>query len=398
MPEDRSVARFNPDRARPATAHRTVGYPGTARRLARHCFRILLSLALLGAGQALLEPEPGEAQSVRGSVVDGEMGQPVTGAVLRLLDEDGEERARAMSRGDGTFALEGPEEGRYRLEGERMGYLSALGDPFRLERGDVVHQEIELSPNPVDLAGIEVEGDQRCQVRPEDGEAAARLWEEARMALTATEVTEEEDLHRFEVVRWRRELDSSATRVEEESREARRYLSANPLRSAPAEELEADGYIQPQPDGSHVYYAPDAETLLSDAFLDTHCFTVEEGAGDEEGLLGLSFQPVEDRGVPGVKGVLWIDPTSSQLRHMEADYTNYPYDVATGELGARVEFQRLPTGAWFVDRWWIRMPRVGLERSDFRGQRIERLRLLGISEVGGEARLAQEEEGDAAGR
>ena len=53
---------------------------------------------------------------------------------------------------------------------------------------------------------------------------------------------------------------------------------------------------------------PTPMSSCRDAFLDTHCMSLEEGVDEAEGLLGLSFEPTEDRGVPDIRGVLWLGP------------------------------------------------------------------------------------------
>ncbi|CAN5331760.1 hypothetical protein BH20GEM2_BH20GEM2_18930 [soil metagenome] len=179
-------------------------------------------------------------------------------------------------------------------------------------------------------------------------------------------------------------------------------LATLPFASLPAAELAAGGYVQAGPEGTY-YYAPDADVLLSDTFLDGHCFRVERGEGTERGLIGLAFEPVEPRGQPArgrteIEGVLWLDRASAELRSLEYRYRDVPHDVPTDRLGGRVEFDRLPDGSWIVRRWWVRMPIVETRRDRFRKpdggavQERERSVLTGLKEEGGEvveARLAE---------
>jgi hypothetical protein len=55
-------------------------------------------------------------------------------------------------------------------------------------------------------------------------------------------------------------------------------------------------------------------------------------------------------------------------------------------VGGRVEFARVPEGPWIVERWWLRMPVVSLERvtPPMGGVGEMRPRLLRIRETGGE--------------
>ncbi len=334
----------------------------------------------------LLVPAPGAAQTVEGVLVDGASGEGIEGGLIWLLDEEDRQHAQRLTGPGGAFELRAPGAGRYWIQAERIGYGHVTSDPVDLSPGTTLERQVAIDVNPLSLEGITVQEEQRCVARPEAGAQAARLWEEVRVALTATALTSEDELLTFELTRWRRELDPSARRVRSDEREVREGASMNPIRSAPAEELQEQGYIRPLPDGGHIYYAPDARVLLSDAFLDGHCFSVEEGSGEEEGLLGLAFEPVPGGIEPGVEGVLWVDPETSELRHLDVRYTSYPHRVGTTRgLGARIEFEALPSGTWIVRRWRIRMPQVGLHRSRFQERDLERYSLIGIIEEGGEA-------------
>src|SRR5207245_6263264 len=68
-----------------------------------------------------------------------------------------------------------------------------------------------------------------------------------------------------------------------------------PFRSAPASDLVARGYVVVEDDGTWTYQAPDADVLLSDPFLRTHCFETKAGHGETAGFVGLAFTPARDR-------------------------------------------------------------------------------------------------------
>jgi hypothetical protein len=106
-------------------------------------------LAGLLIGSALLGPEevearqPGDAraQAVEGVVLDASEFHPVEGALLRLVDGDGEVVVSARSDSLGAFTLQASDPGAYRLEAERIGYL---------------RQEVELELAPGERRRIEV--------------------------------------------------------------------------------------------------------------------------------------------------------------------------------------------------------------------------------------------------
>jgi hypothetical protein len=159
-----------------------------------------------------------------------------------------------------------------------------------------------------------------------------------------------------------------------------------PFASVPVEHLERVGFIERTSVNTWHYYAPDAEVLLSEVFLRGYCFRAVEG---EDGLIGLAFEPAKKKQrVAGVRGVLWLDAQTAALRHLEFGYTKLPWNVPAQRVGGRVEFEQLASGLWIVRRWYVRAPRIGVERTMLRfgGSTQFRRRELFVSivEHGGE--------------
>ncbi|HZD04051.1 MAG TPA: carboxypeptidase regulatory-like domain-containing protein, partial [Longimicrobiales bacterium] len=184
----------------------------------------------------------------------------------------------------------------------------------------------------------------------------------------------------------RRELDPERlTVVDEQRRVDTRFTGESPFAGAPAAELQELGYVRETPDGSFDYYGPDAHVLLSDVFLDSHCFRVHTDDPPEPGWVGLAFEPVERGGVSDVEGVLWVDAATSELRRLDFDYTWLPAGLRDDRMGGLVDFERIPEGPWMVRRWAIRMPVVGLRRSyAFGMEGREEPYLMRATETGGE--------------
>jgi hypothetical protein len=196
-------------------------------------------------------------------------------------------------------------------------------------------------------------------------------------------VTDEQQTYRYLTMRYEQDLDRETRRVRR-SRETRREADMRtPFRSRPVDELAAEGYVD-RSGPSDIYFAPDANVLLSDAFLDTHCFRVAFGgeSGETAGLMGLTFEPVSTRGAQvDVAGTLWLDLASSELRFLQYRYVNLAPDVRDDALGGRVAFERMPEGGWIVREWWIRMPRMS-RQWDLRGEETITY-LSGYREAGG---------------
>jgi hypothetical protein len=236
-------------------------------------------------------------------------------------------------------------------------------------------------------------------VRPAEGHAVATLWEEARKALAAAAFTQDRRIHRFTLTRYTRRLDPRDLRVLEENTSRRTlHTGASPLVSAPAAQLLSRGFVELS-DTAGVYYAPDAHVLLSDEFLDAYCFRLPRLEPDSAGLLGLAFEPASRHGPPAIRGTLWIDHTSFQLRFLEFGYTRVRLpDAPPGTLGGRVDFEALPDGTWIVRRFRIRMPLAAIRHSSWPppGARTT-LVLASIVEEGGEV-IEIDEAGGERGR
>ena len=336
-----------------------------------------------------ITPAPIAAQAISGMVVEARTEAPIEGVAVTLLDRAGERLAWRITNAAGRFDFRMPQAGTYWLRAERIGHSSVLSEPIPIDRGVTVVYRMEAPIEAVILEGISVASSRRCEVRPDQGMATATVWEEARKALEATSRTSGQGVYRYLIRRYERELDPRGRDVRSEESRLRRQTLASPFASVDVDDLLENGFVREDEDGS-TYYAPDADVLLSDAFLDTHCMSLTEGSGEAEGLLGLSFEPTEDRGVPEISGVLWLDPSDAELRWLDFGYDFL--DVPDSDrLGGRVRFDGLPNGTWFVREWFIRMPLLGATVED--GRRAP-TRLIGIREEGGLVVRVNNLEGD----
>lgn len=334
------------------------------------------------AGLLAFLPSIGSAQTVVGQLTDASTAEPVEGALVLLLTEEGRQVGGYLTNQAGRFLIQAPGPGTYLLRAERIGYETITSEPFRVSEGEHFGIQLNAAETAIELEGIEVEGDQRCVVRPGEGLQLASVWDEARKALTVQEWTEREGSYRFQVVRYERELDPAGLVVRSETRAVRSGVVGEPIRSLPADDLMANGFVRPLTDGGYEYYGPDASVLLSDEFLDTHCFRLTRDA-DRFGEIGLSFEPVRRTGIPDIAGTLWLDAATARLRVLEYTYTWAPWEEVRGAGQGRVEFENLPSGAWVVRSWWIRMPLAGRDVAMGVMQRSRGVRLVGIKEVGG---------------
>lgn len=345
------------------------------RLLAAFAFAFAIAIAL-----ATLAPAALRAQSVEGRLTEQGNDRAVPGAVVFLWSEARDWSASALSDADGRFRVEARGPGRYFLQVERIGFPTVATEPFALAPGEALGYALALPAAPVTLEAIRVEGERRCEGDPRRGADLERVWEEARKALFLTTRTAEVAALEYEYATFERVLDREGERTWDEKLEYRTLRGGLPFASIPADSLAAYGYLRPSPPNV-TFYAPDAHVLLSESFLEGHCFGLVEGRGGRRGMIGLAFEPVPEQRRPDVEGVLWIDRKTSELRDLEFGYRNVrAWDRSS--MGGHVQFVRLPTGDWIVHHWRLRWPitdiRFGTEPQDTRFGRT-----LNVKEVGG---------------
>lgn len=305
-------------------------------------------------GILLAMVSPAAAQSIVGTVVEEGTDEPVSGAIVSLLDTGENPRGATLTGPDGGYEIHVPRARRYRLRIERIGYRTVHTEQFDVEPGERVVRHDAIPVEAVEISAIEVEVEDRCAIRPEAAETLALVWEEARKALETTRLSRA--ARRYDIVRTERVLDPRTRFVREERVLDERAHGKVPFRTRPAEEIEREGWATLE--GEQVrYYGPDVGSLLSDEFLESHCFRL---AARDDGI-GLEFEPVGRGSRIEIRGVLWIDRETARLRSLEFSYVGLPYEKMEALAEGRLEFARLDDGRWIVERWRLRAPEIELQ-------------------------------------
>lgn len=298
------------------------------------------------------------AQVVRGRVTEGTSGSALAGVLIELRAGDaiGTRVATSLTSSTGDYAVSAPRTGRYVILAKRIGVRRFVTPAFDLGAGESAVRDLSLDPVLYSLPEVVVTGLTACDAGARNGMRVASLWEEARTALVATQVSLRDQLFKAQVTRYVRELDRRTQRVLSETRSEVAGVVARPFLAVDAESLSVNGYWVSHPDSGVTYFGPDADVLLSDAFLRDHCFHEVRGGRDRRGLIGLGFRPLPSRTVPDVVGVVWIDERSFELRFVQFAYSRVLTATDSASIGGEVHFSRLPSGAWIIRRWFIRLP------------------------------------------
>ncbi len=334
------------------------------------CATVLLALA----------PHWAVGQTVRGVVTRADGGGPLAGALVEVVGAQGSRLAGQLTGPGGEYSI--TTMGATTVQASFVGMETAHEVLGALAVRDTVFVDLQLESRAIELGGLSVEAEERCGGDAFQALEIGRLWREARTALESIEWATDASLFRYDVETHVRRLDPSGSRVLSESRQDLPAWGPHPFRSVDASRLARDGYVQ-QVDGKTMYYAPDVDALLSEAFLATHCFGVERRTGDSPGI-GLSFRPVDGRNVPDILGTFWLDVETSRLLELTFRYTGLVRDIDTSHLGGRIQFGALEGGGWIVEEWDIRMPAVGLQR--VAGSLDQREVVVALEEHGGEVR------------
>lgn len=286
---------------------------------------------------------------------------PVEGALVELRTAADSVVDRTITGPDGGYLVHGPGAGRYVLEAERIGYRSWRSEPFALAEGQSVSRILNMPTEAVRLEALDVRARSACERAGSGrrGAPVARVWDQVRKALTLTSLSAGATSRWVFVKRfYSRARDPRTRRVVYDSTSVDTARGTRPFHALPAERLVRRGFVEPDTGSRPTYYGPSAGTLVSGAFLDTHCMTLtgpEEHDGER--WIGLAFRPVEGRNVSDIAGTLWLTEQASELRRLDFRYVHVRLPKNAADVaGGRVDFLRLPTGAWIVSGYRLDLP------------------------------------------
>lgn len=317
--------------------------------------RFLAGVLLLAAVTA----SSGAAQTLRGRLLDADSLTPVGAALVVLQDSSGLTLDKSVSGDAGRFQLRAPASGAYTLRVLRIGY-APWQTPITLAAGQTLERSLRLGDVRIALPEIRVEGTQVCGARAEADSLGSVLWGQAGTALALANEALRVHHYRFETILEDRLVDSTGLLSRSlPSGDVATLTTTWPIRSLPADSLARYGFILNREDlvDGPTWFGPDADFLLAESFLAGHCLrSVPPGPGLPAEWIGVSFEPASRGRVSDVRGTLWLDRASAELRRIDYGYTQLPSWAHGRDAAGSLTFVTLKDGGWVVQRWSMRVP------------------------------------------
>lgn len=333
-------------------------------------FVLVLAFAFLGA---TLGAQPPAGNAVRLTVKQSD-GSPIAGALVALIDKDGAIVGEEITSAAG-FRQMRVMSGTYRVRVKRIGYEPYFSDPIAVSKD--IDLSVVVSDTRVALSTVVVTSKSECSLDAAKRRGVDVLWEEIAKALVGTSLSKGDFKNVSGAVLFNTRISKKGDTISSDT--TRVPISGiRPFGAIDAKTLRAEGYVRGSVLRGWQYYAPDETSLLSADFGETHCFGVVRDK-KRAGQVGLSFEPTPGRKASDVKGTLWLDEATSELREIVFRYVNIG-DLGKFYSGGLVHFRRMPSGAWIVDEWRLRFP--DLERL-IGDREKEILQQTGFTENGG---------------
>jgi hypothetical protein len=327
-----------------------------------------------------------QAQEVFGVLRSETNGAPLEGVVVMAVRaSDGEAVLRTLSGAGGAFRAVLPRDSVV-VRALRIGEQPVELWRGRLGPGERIDIGRSLPRRPIVLTALNLRERSRCSaVMSDTGSATRTVFSAALTALNALIAgADDEAMHvRTAETEQYRDLRDRLERIN--APRERVGTSADPFQSVPVGVLLEEGFAITDAAGTTTYRAPDARLLASDGFLRRYCLSLDRSR-EERGLLGVRFSPQSaPRDRVEVRGAVWLDNSTLELRHLEFGYVGLTQVAAATRPGGIVEYTRLADGRWIIDRWLLRMPRIVSELATVAGgtARVPRLRASGVRVVGG---------------
>jgi hypothetical protein len=329
----------------------------------------------LALGCALVLALPAaSAQEIRGRLLMPDSTSGASGVVLTAMNAANVTVARSLSGTAGAFLLRLPSAGRYEIRAVRIGYVPTVVFSGSIGEGQSLLLDPVLNWQPIVLTTMDARATNECGLRAAEGAQLVQLWEQARAALSATHLSSNAAPLWGHVVRIDGSVDPNGRRLVMDSTSLRE-LALDLLRFPRFDSSGTARLVRSADEGGFEYDVPSVELLVSDPFIASHCFGIATPPKTHPSWIGVTFRPQQTReDQVDIRGVLWLERASAELRRLEYQYVNIPIQKievcdSTARVGGRimcgmvssgddasgtVDYQRLVSGEWIAQQWTVR--------------------------------------------
>ena len=319
--------------------------------------RLIFIVTVLIAGVA---SRPLGAQiTVRGRLVDGVAKSPVIGALAELRDQQANVIAQTFTSPTGAFLFAVPGNKKYVLRIAAIGYGRHAPIEIPVGTETVVVPDVVLTPVVVTLPELHaMSGKRACGKSEVNPETFGGLLESARTSLQVMDATLRSGSVAFEMQVIHKLAVKTSTDSSISADTVGGVLHEWPVKSLSIDSLQELGFQRPKtPEEGfgHHYYGPDMQVLVSDWFLDTHCFALDKDRSKGDTVV-IKFDPAGKNKNTDVSGTLVLDRSSLTMRRLTFELRDLPDGVPDRSAGGEMRFAEKSPGLWVPIEWAIWAP------------------------------------------
>ena len=316
--------------------------------------RVLWALTLAHGLSAQRAGAQAPAQFVRGSVLDSVTGQPVAGSIVMAMGASGTVLVRTLANERGVYqvSLPGAATG---IRVLHMGYRPRDVPVPRTSTG-IIQMNVSMARVQTTLEVMNVRANGNCSPR-KDRALAQVLYEQARDGLLATIVAREAANIQMKRLRFDRTLNRNRGGIA--SQEV--FIDTVVAQATPfaavrtAQQFVERGFVGDSA-GSALFFAPDAETIIEEAFRSAYCFKIGDSDKKRPTQVALEFEKGKRNGRQvDIEGAIWLDTLRRNISRIEFRYVGLNSAEEAYKLGGFVQFREMTNGSVLIDEWTLKL-------------------------------------------
>ena len=310
-------------------------------------------LLTLGASSRRL-PAQTPAQFVRGTVTDSASRQGIAGSIVMVTGANGTVLVRTLANERGAYVVNFPAAARG-IRVLHMGFRPR-DVPVARSASGTIQVNVELSRLQTMLAAMNVQANGNSSAR-KDRAVALSLYEQARDGLLATIVAREAPSTQMKRIRFDRILNRRRNGIASQDVYIDTVVSLTaPFKAVRTAQQFIDGGYFGDSAGYPPFFAPDAETIVDDAFRDGYCFGIGDRDKARPNQVALGFERGKRTGKQiDIEGTIWLDTLNRTLASLDFRYVGLNSAEEAYKLGGYVQFREMPNGSVLIDEWSLRL-------------------------------------------